>query len=87
MPNSQQATRRVKKANRSNERKRPLRSELKTIYKNLLRLIENKDSNAREYFKLMQKRLAQFAGKGLISKNTASRTTSRLNARLKKAAL
>lgn len=83
MPNNAQAARRVKSSRKANDRKKAQRSTLRTLIKKTRAMIESNDSNAAESFKTVQKKLAQFASKGLLPKNTASRLTSRISAQLK----
>lgn len=84
MPNSPQAVRRVRTAEKANERNKSDRSEMRTAIKKLLESIGNNDtSKAKELFPKTQRILDTLAKKGIIKKNTVSRYKERLNKRLK----
>ena len=87
MANSKQAAKRDRQAKRRNEANKAQRSLLKTSVKKFLEIASsgNKES-IKEAFTSIQKSLDQFAAKGIISKNTASRKKSRLNSAIRKAA-
>ena len=80
MANSKQAAKRDRQAKRRNETNKAQRSLLKTSIKKFLEVANsgNKES-IKAAFKVIQKSLDQFASKGIISANTASRKKSRLN--------
>lgn len=79
MPVTRSAYRQLKKSRKRASRNKAVKSELKTRIKKLRELIkENKIQEAREYFKLVEKRLMQAASKNIIHKNKASRHISRL---------
>ena len=80
MPNTASA----KKALRQNQKRRLLnrsqRSALRTVIKKFRTTAAGDDpDNAQTAFRLVVKRIDQAAAKGLIHKNTAARTKSRLS--------
>ena len=87
MANSKQAAKRDRQAKRRNETNKAQRSLLKTSIKKFLDIASSGNNESiRDAFKAIQKSLDQFASKGIISANTASRKKSRLNKAIKKAA-
>ncbi len=80
------STRSAKKRVRVNERKRirnmAERSALKTAVKRYRIAIDANDSNSEVYLKNAIKALDKAASKGIIHKNTAARTKSRLTKKL-----
>ena len=84
MPNSQQAARRVKKAQSANMMNRSNRSKMRTSIKKFLVSVANKNiEEAKSLFVQVQKTLDTLASKRVIASNAASRYKKRLNAKLK----
>ena len=84
MPNSPQAVRRVRTAEKAHLRNKSDRSEMRTAIKRLLESIGSNDATkAKELFPKTQRILDTLAKKGIIAKNTVSRYKQRLNKRLK----
>lgn len=87
MPNTVQAEKRVRQNIKTNLLKRSQRGEMRTLIKQFLTLINDKNlEQAKESFKGLTKRLHQLASKKVIKQNKASRLTSRLNKKLKELA-
>lgn len=85
MANTKQAKKRARQAETRRQRNAGQRSEMRTHVKNLLKIIEKGDlSEANATLRKTASILDRAAKKGLIHKNKASRTKSRLNARVKK---
>ncbi|MBI4323087.1 MAG: 30S ribosomal protein S20 [Candidatus Omnitrophica bacterium] len=79
MPIKRAALRQLRKDRVRNVRNQALRSELKTLKKQLTELLAQKrQEEARTLLPLLTRRFDQAAAKGIIHKNTASRTTGRL---------
>lgn len=79
MPIKRAALRQLRKDRVRNARNQALRSELKTLKKQLGELLTAKrQEEARKLLPLLARRFDQAAAKGIIHKNTASRTTGRL---------
>lgn len=83
MPIKHVALKQIKKNAKRAERNQSFRSELKTLKKRFLGLLdENKREEATILLPEVVKRFSQAASKGLIHANVAARTTSRLTKRL-----
>ena len=87
MPIKRAAVRQLRKDRKRTVRNQGIRSELKTLKKRFLSLLdEQKRDEANKFLPLLVRRFDQAAAKGLIHKNTVSRTKSRLMHRLAKLA-
>lgn len=74
------ALKRVRQAQKRNERNKAVRSKIKTCRKKVLAAVEAKDKNAIEAsLKEFIKVISSAASKGVIHRNTASRNISRLS--------
>ena len=79
MPIKRAALRQLRKDRVRNARNQALRSELKTLKKQFIELLTAKrQEEARKLLPLLARRFDQAAAKGIIHKNTASRTKGRL---------
>lgn len=84
MANSAQATKRARQAEKTRQHKAAQRAAMRTTVKKLLSTIESGDKEAATAaFRTTQSSLDGMARKGVISKNKAARSKSRLNARVK----
>jgi small subunit ribosomal protein S20 len=84
MANSAQATKRARQAEKARQHNVALRSSMRTSVKKVLAAIGSGDqAQANELFRAAQSKLDGMARKGIISKNKAARTKSRINARIK----
>ena len=87
MPIKRAAVRQLRKDRKRTVRNQGIRSELKTLKKRFLTLLDGQQRDeANKFMPLLVRRFDQAAAKGLIHKNTASRTKSRLTHRLAKLA-
>lgn len=88
MANIKSAKKRAKQAEVHRQRNVAQRSQMRTQVKSLLKTIASGDAKAAlDTFKLTASILDRSARKGLIHKNTAARTKSRLNKKIKEIAL
>lgn len=79
MPIKRAAVRQLRKDRKRTSRNHALRSELKTLKKRFDELlIAKRQDDARVLLPVVMKRFDQAASRGLIHRNTASRTKSRL---------
>ena len=79
MPIKRAALRQLRKDRKRTERNKAIDSELKTLKKRFLSLVSGpQKAEAAEFLAVVMRRFDQAAAKGLIKKNTASRTKSRL---------
>ncbi|MAI97628.1 MAG: 30S ribosomal protein S20 [Rhodobacteraceae bacterium] len=84
MANSVSAKKRVRQTIKRTEVKKSRRSRIRTFVRKLEEAIESKDSKAaKECLKAAQPEMMRGVTKGLLHKNTMSRTISRLSARVK----
>lgn len=84
MANSPQALKRAKQAEKNRQHNAAMRSAMRTKVKNVLAAIESGDqAAANAAFRVAQSSLDGMARKGIIHKNKAARTKSRINARIK----
>lgn len=84
MANSAQATKRARQAEKHRIHNASMRSEMRTKVKKVLAAIEAGDQTAANAaFRVAQSSMDGMARKGIINKNTASRSKSRINARIK----
>ncbi|AOW76403.1 30S ribosomal protein S20 [Colwellia sp. PAMC 20917] len=84
MANSKQAKKRAVQSEKRRQHNASRRSMMRTLFKKVLAAIEagDKDTASKE-FAAAQPILDRFASKGLIHKNKAARSKSRLNAAIK----
>ena len=86
MPHTKSAKKRHKQSESSRVKNRAMKSTLKTLNRRVRTKAAAKDAAAAEAdFRLTSKTLDQAAAKGIIHKNAASRTKSRLQKALKAA--
>ncbi|PLA74081.1 30S ribosomal protein S20 [Hydrogenovibrio sp. SC-1] len=84
MANSAQATKRARQAEKSRQHNASMRSEMRTTVKKVMTAIDSGDqAAANAAFKDAQSSLDGMARKGIIAKNKAARSKSRINARIK----
>ncbi len=84
MANSAQAAKRAKQAEVRRLRNVSQRSDMRTAVKKVLAAINSGDKEqARSLFVAAQSKLDKMARKGIIEKNKAARSKSRINARIK----
>jgi len=84
LANSKQAKKRAVQSEKRRQHNASRRSMMRTLFKKVLAAIEagDKDTASKE-FATAQPILDRFASKGLIHKNKAARSKSRLNAAIK----
>jgi len=85
MPHTKSAKKRHKQSESSRVKNRAMKSTLKTLNRRVRSKAVAQDAAAEADFRLTAKTLDQAAAKGVIHKNAASRTKSRLQKALKKA--
>lgn len=84
MANSAQALKRAKQAEKRRQLNASQRSAMRTAVKKVLSAIDAGDkAAANELFRTAQAKLDGMARKGVIEKNKAARSKSRINARIK----
>ncbi|MBN2646338.1 MAG: 30S ribosomal protein S20 [Thiotrichales bacterium] len=84
MANSVQAVKRARQAELHRQHNTAQRSDMRTAVKKVIAAIASGDqAKANELFRVAQSKLDGMARKGIIHKNKASRTKSRINARIK----
>ncbi len=84
MPNSPSAKKRLRQSEKNRMRNRAVKSTLRTQGRKVKETLEGTNTEAATVeLKSMAKKLDQAASKGIIHKNKAARTKSRLNKRLK----
>ncbi len=84
MANSAQATKRARQAEKRRQHNVALRSDMRTAVKKVIAAINAGDqAKANELFRVAQSKLDGMARKGIINKNKAARSKSRINARIK----
>lgn len=84
MANTKQAKKRVRQADKRRQHNMGQRSEMRTYIKNTRNAIEAGDKDAAEVaFKHAVSALDRLANRGLIHKNKAARTKSRLSKQVK----
>lgn len=84
MANSAQASKRARQAEKHRQHNSAMRSQMRTSVKKTVSAIEAGDKEAATAaFRSAQSNLDNMARKGIISTNKASRSKSRLNARIK----
>lgn len=82
MPNIKSAIKRVKTAESRTERNTRVKSSMRTAVKKYETAVANNEDNAKELLTEAISNLDKAAAKGLIHKNTASRTKGRLMKKL-----
>ena len=88
MANHKSAEKRIRQTKVRTERNRYYKTRIKNITRSLKEALETKDlSKAQEIMKQINQRFHSYASKGILTKNTAARKVSRLNASVKKLAL
>jgi small subunit ribosomal protein S20 len=84
MANSAQAAKRARQAEKNRQHNVAMRSAMRTSVKKVLAAIASGDKEkANELFRDAQSNLDGMARKGIIHKNKAARSKSRINARIK----
>ena len=84
MANTAQAKKRARQAEQNRQQNVAQRSDMRTALKKVLTAIEAGDQAAANVvFRDAQSKLDGMARKGIIAKNKAARTKSRINARIK----
>ncbi len=84
MANSAQAAKRARQAEKNRQHNVAMRSDMRTAVKKVLAAIaEGNKDQANELFRVAQSKLDGMARKGIIHKNKAARSKSRINARIK----
>jgi len=84
MANSKQATKRARTAEKSRKHGVAQRSDMRTSIKKVMAAIDSGDQAAANVaFREAQSKLDGMARKGIIAKNKAARSKSRINARIK----
>lgn len=84
MANSAQAAKRARQAEKNRISNVAQRSDMRTAVKKVLTAIQAGDkAAANEAFRSAQSKLDAMARKGIIAKNKAARSKSRINARIK----
>ncbi len=84
MANSAQAAKRARQAEKTRQANVAKRSDMRTAIKKVLAAISEGDKDAANTaFRVAQSKLDGMARKKIIAKNTAARTKSRINARIK----
>lgn len=84
MANSAQAAKRARQAEKQRQHNSAMRSEMRTSLKKVYAAIDGGDqAAANAAFRDAQSNLDGMARKGVIAKNKAARTKSRINARIK----
>ena len=83
MPIKHAALKQIRKDRKRRSRNQAVRSELKTLTKELLALLKaQKLEEAKTFIRLVAKKYDHAASKGVIHRNTAARYKSRLTRRL-----
>ncbi len=86
MANTAQAKKRARQAENRREHNAPMRNDMRTAVKKVVKALDAGDKAAAEAgYKAAVPTLDKMARKGIISANKAARHKSRLNARLKAA--
>jgi len=84
MANSAQAAKRARQAEKNRQHNVAMRSDMRTAVKKVFAAIDSGDqATANELFRVAQSKLDGMARKGIIHKNKAARSKSRINARIK----
>ncbi len=87
MANHKSAEKRIRQTLKRTERNKYYRTRVKNLTRALNEAVDSNDvAKAQEALKIANKDIHSFVSKGILSKNTAARKISRLNARVKKIA-
>ena len=87
MANHKSAEKRIRQTLKRTERNKYYRTRAKNLTRALNEAVDSNDvAKAQEALKVANKDIHSFVSKGILSKNTAARKISRLNARVKKIA-
>lgn len=87
MANHKSAEKRIRQTLKRTERNKYYRTRVKNLTRALNEAVDSNDAaKAQEALKVANKDIHSFVSKGILSKNTAARKISRLNARVKKIA-
>lgn len=87
MANHKSAEKRIRQTLKRTERNKYYRTRIKNLSRALNEAVDSSDlAKAQEALKVANKDIHSFVSKGILSKNTAARKISRLNARVKKLA-
>ncbi len=85
MANHKSAEKRIRQTLKRTQRNRYYKTKIKNIIKAVREAVNSGNvENANNALKIANKNLHKFVSKGILSKNTASRKVSRLNASVKK---
>ncbi|RDU63497.1 30S ribosomal protein S20 [Helicobacter sp. MIT 14-3879] len=88
MANHKSAEKRIRQTLKKTQRNRYYETRMKNIIKAVREAVSsNNVVKANEMLKIANKDIHKFVSKGILSKNTAARKVSRLNASVKKIAL
>jgi len=83
MPNKHAALKQIRKDRKRQQRNQAIRSELRTLTKQLLALLSGqKLAEAKAFINVVVKKYDRAASQGVVHRNTASRYKSRLAQRL-----
>lgn len=87
MANHKSAEKRIRQTLKRTERNKYYRTRVKNLTRALNEAVDSNDvAKAQDALKVANKDIHSFVSKGILSKNTAARKISRLNARVKKIA-
>ena len=87
MANHKSAEKRIRQTLKRTERNKYYRTRIKNLSRALNEAVDSSDiTKAQEALKIANKNIHSFVSKGILSKNTAARKISRLNAKVKKLA-
>lgn len=87
MANHKSAEKRIRQTLKRTERNKYYRTRIKNLSRALNEAVDSSDiTKAQEALKVANKDIHSFVSKGILSKNTAARKISRLNAKVKKLA-
>ena len=87
MANHKSAEKRIRQTLKRTERNKYYRTRIKNLSRALNEAVDSSDlAKAQEALKIANKDIHSFVSKGILSKNTAARKISRLNAKVKKLA-
>ncbi|RDU58465.1 30S ribosomal protein S20 [Helicobacter sp. MIT 99-5507] len=87
MANHKSAEKRIRQTLKRTQRNRYYKTKIKNIIKAVREAVNSGNiEDANNALKIANKNLHKFASKGILSKNTAARKVSRLNASVKKIA-
>lgn len=88
MANHKSAEKRIRQTKKRTQRNRYYKTRIKNMTRSFKEALDAKDiSKAQELFKQINQNFHSYASKGILTKNTAARKVSRLNASIKKLAL